>query len=499
MCAMLKKPPRSLADLGVRGRDIVNVTIKGLSIDSRTLEEDFLFVALDGVNIHGAQFIRQAIDAGVSAILTDKTGVECAKEALKNFKGALIISEKPRATLAQIAARWFEIQADYMVGVTGTNGKTSTVHFLRQIWQYLGYRAVNVGTNGVEGDFIGSPSLTTPDAIHLHDIIAQACENGVTHLAFEASSHGLAQRRCDGIKLCAAGFSNLTRDHMDYHIDFEDYFWAKARLFTHLLPKEAPAVIMCDDDGGKKMVEVTKATGRTVITVSSTMEADLKIVSKLPTHMGQRVLLHYRGEAFQTKLGLIGAFQSNNVALAAGLAIACGALPEEVFNVLDKLEGVEGRMQLAATLANGALVFVDFAHSPDAIAVALADLRPYTLGRLGLVFGAGGERDKGKRSFMGEIAQQADFVVVTDDNPRRENPAHIRQEIRKGCPDAVEIGDRAEAILYGVSLLKGGDVLLIAGKGAEMGQNIDNVTYPFSDAEQASIAVHALEGAYAQK
>jgi UDP-N-acetylmuramoyl-L-alanyl-D-glutamate--2,6-diaminopimelate ligase len=391
---------------------------------------------------------------------------------------------------------WFGAQPAVMVAVTGTNGKTSVATFTRQIWAALGHEAINIGTTGVEGAWAAPSSHTTPDAITLHAMLAQAATAGVTHAAMEASSHGLDQRRMDGVRLVAAGFTNFTQDHLDYHGTMEAYFAAKAELFGRVLPDDAVAVVNMNDPHGARMAGVAAARGQRVLTVGHGAECDLRIMGQRAEATGQEVRFVWQGlQAHQVKLALIGGFQAENVALAAGLVIASGEEPAAVFGVLSRLTGVRGRMQLAATRRNGAAVFVDYAHTPDAIATALKALRPHVMGRIVVVFGAGGDRDRTKRPLMGAAARDfADVLFVTDDNPRSEEPGAIRAEIMQACPEANEVGDRAEAILRGVDALGPGDALLIAGKGHETGQIIKGDVYPFDDVEQASIAVAALDG-----
>jgi UDP-N-acetylmuramoyl-L-alanyl-D-glutamate--2,6-diaminopimelate ligase len=382
-----------------------------------------------------------------------------------------------------------------MVAVTGTNGKTSVATFTRQIWAALGHEAINIGTTGIEGAWAAPSSHTTPDAITLQRLLATAAEAGVTHAAMEASSHGIDQRRLDGVRLMAAGFTNLTQDHLDYHKTMEAYFEAKAQLFTRLLPEDGVAVINLDGAEGSRMAELALGRGQRVLTVGKGQGADLQIAATRPDATGQEVRYLWQARAFQTRLQLIGGFQAENVAVAAGLAIAAGDDPDAVLATLPRLTGVRGRMQLAATRRNGAAVYVDYAHTPDAIATALRALRPHVMGRIVIVFGAGGDRDRLKRPLMGAAAREnADVLYVTDDNPRTEDPASIRAAILAACPEANEVGDRAEAILRAVDALLPGDALLIAGKGHESGQIIGTDVYPFDDVEQASVAVAALDG-----
>ncbi|MDH2328479.1 UDP-N-acetylmuramoyl-L-alanyl-D-glutamate--2,6-diaminopimelate ligase [Cereibacter sp. SYSU M97828] len=479
---------RTLAALGLTARGGREATVTGLAVDSRQVKDGYLFAALPGSTAHGAEFIPYALRMGAGAILTDAAGaVHVPKDV------PLVVSEDPRAALAGAAALWFGAQPRVMAAVTGTNGKTSVSTFLRQIWQLLGHAAINIGTTGVEGAWTAPSPHTTPEPITLHRLLAAATEAGVTHAAMEASSHGLDQRRLDGVHLKAAGFTNFTQDHLDYHGTFDAYFDAKAGLFTRLLPEDGVAVVNMNDPRGADIARLTAERG--IATMGVGRAGDLRIVGQRFDATGQDLRLEWKGIAHQVRLNLIGGFQAENVALAAGLAIGCGANARDVFDVLPDLSGVRGRMQLAATRRNGAAVYVDYAHTPDAIETALKALRPHVMGRIVIVFGAGGDRDTGKRPLMGAAAAaNADVLYVTDDNPRSEDPASIRAAIMASCPDANEVGDRAEAILRGVDALHAGDALLIAGKGHESGQVIKGDVFPFDDVEQASVAVAALDG-----
>jgi UDP-N-acetylmuramoyl-L-alanyl-D-glutamate--2,6-diaminopimelate ligase len=484
-----------LSDLGLTARAGRDPALSGLTADSRAVRAGMLFAALPGTTVHGARFIPAALEQGATAILTDAEGARLAAEALAGGDAALVVAEDPRGALACAAALWFGAQPDCMVAVTGTNGKTSVATFARQIWAALGHAAINIGTTGIEGAWSAPSSHTTPDAITLQKLLAAAAAGGVTHAAMEASSHGIDQRRLDGVRLRAAGFTNLTQDHLDYHGSMEAYFGAKAQLFTRLLPEDGVAVINLDGARGDDMAELALARGLRVLTVGKGPGADLQIAATRPDATGQEVRYLWQGRAFQARLALVGGFQAENVAVAAGLVIAAGEAPEAVLAVLPRLTGVRGRMQLAATRRNGAAVYVDYAHTPDAIATALQALRPHVLGRIVIVFGAGGDRDRTKRPLMGAAAKaHADVLYVTDDNPRTEDPAAIRAAVLAACPEANEVGDRAEAILRAVDALQPGDALLIAGKGHESGQVIGTDIYPFDDVEQASVAVAALDG-----
>lgn len=487
---------KRLSDLGLTPQSGGDVTVTGMALDSRKVVRATLFAALPGTRVHGGEFIQYALRMGAAAVLTDRVGAEIAKAELAAADVALVVVEDPAAALAQAAALFFGAQPETMVAVTGTNGKTSVASFTRQIWEALGLPAVNIGTTGVEGAFAAPGIHTTPEPITLHALLAEMAEFGVTHAAMEASSHGLDQKRMDGVTLAAAAFTNLTQDHLDYHGDMESYFQAKLRLFTGLLPEDGVAVVNLDDSYGPRVAEACIERGIEVVGVGQYHDASLKITGRRIDETGQDVLFRWQGGARQVRLELIGAFQAMNVLTAAGLAIAAGEDPEAVFDVLPKMEGVRGRMQLAARRSHGAPVYVDYSHTPDSLEVALKALRPHVLGRLVVVFGAGGDRDRGKRPLMGQAAADfADVAFVTDDNPRSEDPASIRAAILAACPEATEVADRAEAILRGVDMLEPGDALLIAGKGHETGQQVGDVVYPFDDVEQASVAVAALEGA----
>ncbi|RWR12094.1 UDP-N-acetylmuramoyl-L-alanyl-D-glutamate--2,6-diaminopimelate ligase [Paenirhodobacter populi] len=492
---------KTLGELGLTAQYGADVPLTGLAVDSRRVAQGYLFAALPGVKAHGAEFVGAALEQGAAAILTDRAGAEIAQPLLAAATGpagraVLVVTEDPRQTLAYTAALWFGMQPKTMVAVTGTNGKTSVATFTRQIWQLLGYEAANIGTTGVEGSFTAPSAHTTPEPITLHRLLAEMAKAGVDHAAMEASSHGLAQRRLDGVQLAAAAFTNFTQDHLDYHATFEEYFAAKAGLFTRVLPDDGTAVINVDDPKGQELVKYVEARGQRAIRIGHDPDTEMRLQGQRFDASGQDVRFLWRGQAHMVRLSLIGGFQAMNVLTAAALVIACGAEAEQVFRVLHRLTTVRGRMQLAATRENGATVFVDYAHTPDAVKTALTALRPHVLGRIVAIVGAGGDRDRGKRPLMGRAAaEHADLVIVTDDNPRTEDPAAIRAAVLEGAgPEAQEVGDRAEAILRGVDALAPGDALLIMGKGHEKGQVIGTDVFPFDDAEQASIAVAALDG-----
>ncbi len=491
------KPRKTLKELGLIPTDGIggpDQVISGLCVDSRETRPGDLFAALPGASVHGAGFIQYAVRMQAGAVLTDAQGLEIAKHDVGTLEIPFIVVDDPRRALALAAARYFNGQPATMTAVTGTNGKTSVANFIRQIWISLGLNAVNFGTTGVEGAYTQGLKHTTPEPITLHRLLRRLKDAGITHAAMEASSHGLAQRRLDGVYLTVAGFTNFTQDHLDYHHTFDDYFAAKAGLFARVLPPEGSAVINILDPKGPALVDIAHGRGQDVITLGRD-GADLQILNTRLDASGQELRFSWRGDVHTVRLSLIGAFQAENVLIAAAMAIAAGSQAADVFRTLPDLETVPGRMQLVATRKNGASVFVDFAHTPDALETALTALRPHVLGRLIVVFGAGGDRDTGKRPLMGKAAAaNADVVYVTDDNPRSEPPDDIRAAIMAACPNATEIGDRATAILTAVDALQAGDALLIAGKGHETGQIIKDQILPFNDAEQASMSVAALDG-----
>ncbi len=482
-------PTKTLRELGLTSARDAKIT--GLSVDSHAVKPGHLFAALPGTNVHGARFAADALESGAVAVLTDKAGAGL----IKNADAAVVVSDDPRHDLALVASRWFGAQPKTMVAVTGTNGKTSVASFTRQIWEALALRAVNFGTTGVEGAVTAPLHHTTPEPVALHRLLRALSDQDVTHAAMEASSHGLAQRRLDGVHLCAAAFTNFTQDHLDYHEDFAAYFDAKALLFSRILPPGGHAVVNLDDTKSADILKICQARGHEITTFGNSQHAELRLTAQRYHSTGQEIRVAHGAKAHVFDLQLIGGFQASNVLAAAALVMACGAGPEDVFKVLTQLKTVRGRMELAATRKSGAAVYVDYAHTPDALRVALSALRPHVMGRLVVVFGAGGDRDKGKRSLMGQAAAQgADVVFVTDDNPRSEDPAAIRAAIMVTCPDATEVDDRAVAILRGVDALQAGDTLLIAGKGHETTQTIGDSVLDFNDVEHASIAVATLDG-----
>jgi UDP-N-acetylmuramoyl-L-alanyl-D-glutamate--2,6-diaminopimelate ligase len=488
---------KTLSELGLTARKGAEARITGLAVDGRDVRDGYLFAALPGSRVHGGEFISYALRMGAGAILTDRAGAAMAADELAALDVPLVVAEDPRQALAYAAALWFGRQPETVVAVTGTNGKTSVATFTRQLWSALGIPSVNLGTTGVEGAWDAPLAHTTPEPITLHRMLAAVAEQEIEHAAMEASSHGLAQRRLDGVRLAAAAFTNLSQDHLDYHASFDDYFHAKAGLFDRVLPEDGVAVVNIDDARGPAMAEIAVARGQDLITVGRTSGAHLRIEGQRYDATGQELRFTWNGAPHQGRMELIGGFQAENALVAAGLVIASGCDPAQVFRALPRLSGVRGRMQLAARRGNGAAVFVDYAHTPEALRTALRALRPHVMGRLVVVFGAGGDRDRTKRPLMGAAAAElADVVIVTDDNPRSEDAASIRQMVLAGCPEAAEVGDRAEAILRGVDALQPGDALLVAGKGHETGQIVGDDVFPFDDVEQASVAVAALDGRF---
>jgi len=457
--------------------------LAGIAADSRKVKAGFLFVAIAGAKADGAHFARQAVAAGSVAIAAEQR-----PDGLPNAVAFVQVANARRA-LALAAAAFFPRQPGTIAAVTGTSGKTSVAAFTRQIWSSLGLRAASIGTIGVvspAGETYGS--LTTPDPVELHRTLDRLAGEGVTHLALEASSHGLDQHRLDGVRIAAGAFTNLSRDHLDYHQTIEDYLAAKLRLFNDLVAPNGTAVIDVDDCYAGQVIEAARKRGLKIMTVGVHGD-DIKLVSGAIDGFAQVITIAHGGRTYKVKLPLVGAFQVQNAAVAAGLTIATGAEPARVFAALEHLSGAKGRLELAGS-KDGAPIFIDYAHKPDALAKALAALRPYASGKLTVVFGAGGDRDAGKRPIMGRIAaENADRVVVTDDNPRSEQPSVIRAAILAAAPGATEIGDRAEAIRAGIAALQTGDVLLIAGKGHETGQIVGGTVIPFSDHDAVAAAL----------
>ena len=453
-----------------------DASVIGLSADSRQIKPGMVFAALPGTVMDGRDFIAQAISNGAVAILS----VEGVKARVP-----VITVPKPRLVYAQAAAKLYPGQPATLVAMTGTNGKSSTVEFLRQIWDHAGFNAACFGTLGVTSTAGYRPMThTTPDALALHQTLSELAAQGVTHAAMEASSHGLKQYRMDAVKVSASGFSNLTQDHFDYHPNLQDYFTSKARLFIDLTPRGAPVVINTNDKFGAHLVEVCEGLGHDILQVGWTGK-DIRIDEVMPHVSGQLLTLVVNGERHKVDLPLAGEFQALNAVAALGLAMKTGVDVEEALEALGYSQGVAGRLELAGN-KNGAPVYVDFAHTEDGLDKLLRSVRPHTAGEIIIVFGCGGDRDPDKRAKMGRVAAKlADQVIVTDDNPRTEKAALIRKAVLKGCPNANEIGDRAEAIAEAIRRLKPQDCLVIAGKGHEQGQIVGTEIIPFSDVDVA--------------
>jgi UDP-N-acetylmuramoyl-L-alanyl-D-glutamate--2,6-diaminopimelate ligase len=460
--------------------------ITGITCDSREVEPGFVFAALPGSRTDGRAFIDEAARRGAVAVL----GPPGTEAATGEHALPLLIDENPRRRFALMAARYYGQQPSTVVAVTGTNGKTSVVSFTRQIWQGLGRAAASVGTLGVTApDMAVSGSLTTPDPVALHRNLSNLAVRGVECLALEASSHGLAQYRLDGIDIEAAAFTNLSRDHLDYHGSFEAYLEAKMRLFSEVMDMDGIAVLNADSAPSAPVLSACKTRGVRAVTYGF-RGGDVRIERAVPLPDGQRLRITVAGKTHTVTLPLVGAFQASNALCALGLAAVCGDDCDRVVATLETLEGAPGRVQRVATLANGAAGYVDYAHTPDALANILEALRPHALGRLHVVFGAGGDRDSGKRPEMGRIASElADHVIVTDDNPRTEDAAEIRRQVLSQCPGAREIGDRAEAIAAAVAGLGADDLLVVAGKGHETGQIVGTDILPFDDASVLAAAM----------
>lgn len=459
-----------------------DTAVTGITADSRKVQPGFVFAAMQGVVTDGRKFISNAIEAGAIAVLG---------ENLPDLANAARIEvANARLALAQASAQFYPNQPRTIVAITGTNGKSSTVDFLRQIWSSAGLGAASMGTLGAIGPK-GHIDLghTTPDPVAIHATLQSLADDGVTHAAMEASSHGLAQYRLDAVRLSAVAFTNLTQDHLDYHNTMDEYRAAKLRLFSELAPNGGPAIVNADSDQRLFFESAAQEAGLKTVSVGW-RGADLKIEELMPKATGQRLFLDWRGEKAAIDLPLIGEFQALNAMTAAGLALAGGLGLQAVATGMSQLKPVKGRLEYVGETDQGAGVFVDYAHTPAGLDVLIRAARPHTAGSLVVVFGCGGDRDRGKRPLMGEVAaKHADKVIVTDDNPRSEDPATIRQDVLAGVPTGIEIGDRGSAIAQAIADLQKGDTLLIAGKGHETGQIIGDSVIPFSDQEAARTAL----------
>ncbi len=452
--------------------------ITGFAIDHRKVAHGTIFGAFQGAHFNGEDYIAEAIASGAVAIVASPNA---------NVMGVYhIVSDNPRLTFAQIAARFFSPVPAHIAAVTGTNGKTSTVELARQLWRMAGHNAASIGTLGIttSGEQ-AKTGLTTPDIVTFLSNLSGLAREGVSHVAFEASSHGLDQYRSEGIPVQVAAFTNLSRDHLDYHGDMDTYFAAKMRLFDEVLSDNGTAVIWADDAYSDQVIARAKKRSLRIITVGAYGEG-IKLISRKPTQLGQDLEIEIQGSVYKIKLPLIGAYQASNALTAAGIVIASGGKAEEVVGHMARLQPVRGRLERACITRRGAPVYVDYAHTPDALSAAIAAMRPHCNGRIILLFGAGGDRDKGKRPEMGNVAvTDAEVVIVTDDNPRNEIASDIRAEILAGAAGATEIGDRRAAIAHAIGIAKADDIVLIAGKGHEQGQIVGERILPFDDVQVA--------------
>ena len=470
------------------GPTLATLEATGLAVDSRVVKPGDLFFALAGSKTDGARFIDAAVAAGAVAVVGDHP-------PQSDCKAPYIAASNPRRALAIAAANFFPLQPATIAAVTGTSGKTSVAAFTRQIWERLGHASASIGTIGlVSQKRTVYGSLTTPDPVGLHRQLDEIARDGVTHLALEASSHGLDQHRLDGVRVSAGGFTNLSRDHMDYHPTIAHYLSAKLRLFRDLIPPGGAAVISADHDCSGEVLKAARSRDLCVMPVGRNGDgagSGIRLIGADVEGFSQKLTIEHQGRKFSVLLPLVGAFQIENALVAAGLAIGTGSNVESVFASLEHLQGAKGRLECVGE-RNGAPIFIDYAHKPDALAKALQALRPYTRRKLIVVFGAGGDRDVGKRPLMGAIAaENADRVIITDDNPRSERPEAIRAAILAAAKGAKEAADRADAIRTAIDELEPGDVLLIAGKGHETGQIIGDRVLPFSDHETVAAALEA--------
>jgi len=463
--------------------------VTGFAIDHRKVAPGTVFGAFQGAAVNGEDFIPAAVAGGAIAVVA-------RPEAAVN--GALHIADPiPRRAFARLAAKFFQPVPATVVAVTGTNGKTSTAELVRQIWRMSGERAASIGTLGVTtSDESISTGLTTPDIVTFLGNMTGLAREGVTHVAYEASSHGLSQYRNEGLAVAAGAFTNLSRDHLDYHADMDDYFAAKMRLFAEVVDDSGVAVIWADDEWSARAIAAAEARGLSLFTVGEQGE-QVRLVSRTATRLGQELVLEHGGMQRKLRLPLIGAYQVANALTAAGLVLATGGDPAQVFDAVARLQPVRGRLERAAITSSGAPIYVDYAHTPDALTAAIAALRPHVTGRLITVFGAGGDRDRGKRAPMGTAAVAgSDLVIVTDDNPRGEDPSAIRMEVLAGAPGAREIGDRRAAIAAAIAEAGEHDIVLIAGKGHEQGQIVGAAEQmriiPFDDVNVARECAGAL-------
>ena len=449
--------------------------VTGFAIDHRKVAKGSLFGAFKGAVFNGEDFIPHAVDRGAVAVV--------ARPEVTVEKVPHLADPEPRRLFAELAAKFYAPYPDTVIAVTGTNGKTSTVEMTRQIWRMLGHRSASIGTLGVTtSDDQVKTGLTTPDIVTFLNNMAGLKRMGMTHVAYEASSHGLDQHRAEGVPLAAAAFTNFSRDHLDYHATMEEYFEAKMRLFERLLPPDKPVIVWTDDPKSAEVVERARRVGHPLLTVGTRGET-IRLLEQTPTALGQNLVLEHDRTPYRLALPLIGAYQASNVLTAAGLVLATGGEWKATFSAMQRVAPVRGRLERAVISRDGVPVYIDYAHTPDALEAAIAALGPHVDGRLITVFGAGGDRDQGKRPEMGAVAARlSDLVIVTDDNPRTEDPAAIRSAIMVGAPAAMEVAGRREAIAQAIRMSGAGDIILVAGKGHETGQVIGDRVLPFDDA-----------------
>ncbi len=476
----------------MKGRDVPVMHdrhVKGLTADSRHVEPGFLFAALSGTKADGRNYIEDAVRKGAVAILTDAS-YEPADCDLPCFR-----EDNPRLTLARLASRFYGAEPEAIAAVTGTNGKTSVAYFARAIWQAMGLPAASIGTLGVMmPDQTMSLGYTTPDPVLLHKTLTYLVGHGIQHTVIEASSHGLDQYRLDGARIKSAAFTNLTRDHLDYHSSSEEYLNAKLGLISRVLDKTGTAVLNSDSEVYPAFLRAAKDRGVKIISYGR-MGEEIKLVDLAPKSVGQIITIEVFGKRHDVMLPLAGEFQAMNALCALGLVIGAGGDPSAAIMALPKVTNVPGRLELVSKLANNAAIYVDYAHSPDALETVLEAVRSHAKGKIHVVFGCGGDRDKGKRAEMGRIAGlYADRAIVTDDNPRNEDPVQIRAEIIVACPDALNIGDRFTAIETAIKALGPEDILVVAGKGHEEGQVIGTEAIPFNDKTAVQQIVSVLGG-----
>lgn len=462
---------------GVSAED-ADAFITGFAINHRKVAPGTVFGAFAGAAFNGEDFIADAVANGAIAIVARP---EAAVAGAVHIKSA-----NPRLCFARLAARFFQPQPAHIAAVTGTNGKTSIVEMSRQLWRMAGHNAASIGTLGVttSGDQV-TTGLTSPDIVTFLSNMSGLAREGVSHVAFEASSHGLSQYRSEGVPVRVAAFTNLSRDHLDYHADMDDYFAAKMRLFSEVVADGGTAVVWADDPRSDDVIAIARKRDLNIISVGERGQ-QIKLLSRTPTQLGQTLQIHVQGEDMRVNLPLIGAYQAANALVAAGIVLASGGELEDVVGHLARLQPVRGRLERAAIARSGAPIYVDYAHTPDALVAAISAMRPHVNGRLILVFGAGGDRDQGKRPEMGAIAAgSADVAIVTDDNPRNEDPAEIRQQIMAASDRLIEIADRREAIAHAIAISGPEDIVLIAGKGHEQGQIVGDRVLPFDDVQVA--------------